>query len=339
VVRESPNDPGYRDQLAVALFWFGYYVRQDRPQEAETALRRAWTIEEKLVTDFPSVPDYKLRLAACRAFLALVLKASGRANDALAMFGEAFPVFEQLVADFPDSAAYWWELNEIYWRLQDMLLEDGRFQEAEKACRDCLAIMQKAPGNIRSVPRYRLVLGLNHHRLGEVLCEARRPQQAEKAYRQAMAIWAELAAAYPTNDEYRIWLANGHNNLAELYTTSPDEKYWNPAKAVQHARKAVELHPLPGGCWNTLGIVYYRTGDWQAAVHALEKSVELRKGGDCYDWFFLAMAHWRLGEKEEAHKWFDQGVQWMEKNAPQNEELRRFRGEAEQLLGVNKKKM
>jgi hypothetical protein len=67
--------------------------------------------------------------------------------------------------------------------------------------------------------------------------------------------------------------------------------------------------------------------------------MDLRKGGDSFGWFFLAMAHWQLGEKEMAHKWFDQGVQWMEKNAPKNQELRRFRGEAEQLLRVNKEKM
>jgi hypothetical protein len=31
-------------------------------------------------------------------------------------------------------------------------------------------------------------------------------------------------------------------------------------------------------------------------------------------------------------------VQWMDTNAPQNEELRRFRAEAAELLGVKKKK-
>jgi hypothetical protein len=75
------------------------------------------------------------------------------------------------------------------------------------------------------------------------------------------------------------------------------------------------------------------------AIQELEKSMDLPKGDDSFDWFFLAMAHWQLGEKEQARKWFDRGVQWMEKNDPQNEELRRFRGEAEQLLGVNKEKM
>ena len=41
--------------------------------------------------------------------------------------------------------------------------------------------------------------------------------------------------------------------------------------------------------------------------------MEVGKGGYWFDWFFLAMAHWQLGHKEEARRWYDQGVAWMEK--------------------------
>ena len=54
--------------------------------------------------------------------------------------------------------------------------------------------------------------------------------------------------------------------------------------------------------------------------------------------FFLAMAHWRLGEKDKAPQWLGKGVRWMEKNLPDDEELRRFRSEAEELLGVKDSK-
>jgi tetratricopeptide (TPR) repeat protein len=81
-------------------------------------------------------------------------------------------------------------------------------------------------------------------------------------------------------------------------------------------------------------VAHYRAGDWKAAIGALEKSRDLRKGGDSFDWFFLAMAHLQLNEKEKAHKWYDQAGQWMEKNKPNDEELRRFRAEAAQLLGI-----
>jgi hypothetical protein len=45
------------------------------------------------------------------------------------------------------------------------------------------------------------------------------------------------------------------------------------------------------------------------------------------------MTHWRLGDRSEARRCYEQAVGWMEKNAPQNEELRRFRAEAATLLG------
>jgi uncharacterized protein HemY len=99
-------------------------------------------------------------------------------------------------------------------------------------------------------------------------------------------------------------------------------------------RKAILLDPTlsTANYWRTLGAARYRAGNWKEAIAALERSMELRNGGDSSDWFFLAMAHWRLGEKEKARQWYDQAVQWMEKNQPKNEELGRFRKEAEGLL-------
>jgi hypothetical protein len=36
--------------------------------------------------------------------------------------------------------------------------------------------------------------------------------------------------------------------------------------------------------------------------------------------------------KDTARTWYDRGVAWMEKNKPKDEELQRFRTEAEELL-------
>ena len=48
----------------------------------------------------------------------------------------------------------------------------------------------------------------------------------------------------------------------------------------------------------------------------------------------LAMAHWQLGEKEQARQSYDKGVAWMDEKAPKDDELIRFRAEATELLGV-----
>jgi eukaryotic-like serine/threonine-protein kinase len=103
--------------------------------------------------------------------------------------------------------------------------------------------------------------------------------------------------------------------------------------AIRYQQSAAE-NPV---FWNALGMAYYRAGNWTEAIAALKKAMDLRTGGNSHDWFFLAMAHWKTGNKEEARKWYDQAVEWMEKNQPKIEYLRRFRAEAEELLGVKKK--
>src|SRR5262249_36137033 len=112
-------------------------------------------------------------------------------------------------------------------------------------------------------------------------------------------------------------------------------------EAVATARKAVELAPQSARATQVLGLAEYRAGNWTACIEALEKSCALQddpKGGDSWQWFFLAMAHRQLGQKDKAREWYDKAVGWMDKNEPKDEELRRFRTEALQLLEVKEKK-
>jgi superkiller protein 3 len=134
------------------------------------------------------------------------------------------------------------------------------------------------------------------------------------------------------------------NNFAWLLATCREAKFRNAAKAVELAKKATEQAPQEGGHWNTLGVAHYRAGAWKPAVAAFGKSMELRAGGDAFDWLFLAMAHGKLGNRDDARKRYDQAVQWLEKNGPmlaksprEADELRRFRAEAEEVLGLKKK--
>jgi tetratricopeptide (TPR) repeat protein len=130
-----------------------------------------------------------------------------------------------------------------------------------------------------------------------------------------------------------------HNELAWLLVTCAAPYVRKPAEGVKLARKAVELGPNNGSYWNTLGAAHYRAGNWKEAVAALERAMQLRNGGNSYDWFFLAMAHWQLGEKDKARQWFDRAVRGMHKHFPKaKEELGRFRAEAAELLRVEPKK-
>jgi len=127
------------------------------------------------------------------------------------------------------------------------------------------------------------------------------------------------------------------NDLAWLLAVCPDAKFRDPQRAVTLAKTAVELAPMNGAIWNTLGVAYYRSGDWKGAIEALKKSMQLRNGGDIFDWFFLAMAHFQLQHTEEARQEFAKAVAWMDKHQPQDQDLRRFRAEAAELLGIKEK--
>ena len=85
------------------------------------------------------------------------------------------------------------------------------------------------------------------------------------------------------------------------------------------------------GTW-ARGAALYRAGRYEEAVRSFEAEARVFHPR-VWDWAFLAMAHWKLNEKEKAHAWYDQAVAWMDRNNPQNEELQRFRAEATTLLG------
>jgi hypothetical protein len=68
-------------------------------------------------------------------------------------------------------------------------------------------------------------------------------------------------------------------------------------------------------------------------VAALRTSVEMQKGGNAYDWFFLAMAQWQLGRKDEARTWFDKAAAWTRDHSPDDPQLRSFWDEAASLIG------
>ena len=63
---------------------------------------------------------------------------------------------------------------------------------------------------------------------------------------------------------------------------------------------------------NTLGVVQYRMGRYDAAVATLERSLAANHGQlDGLDLIFLAMAHHRLGHRSEARACYDRAVRWI----------------------------
>ncbi len=109
-------------------------------------------------------------------------------------------------------------------------------------------------------------------------------------------------------------------SLAQMWPDSPmamNSRSWSVAKesgrsdrdyarALRQAQGAVNAQPGNPAFLNTLGAALYRSRRLSEAVGRFEEGIKLRSGsGDAFDWVFLAMAHHRLGHRDEALPWLD----------------------------------
>jgi tetratricopeptide (TPR) repeat protein len=124
----------------------------------------------------------------------------------------------------------------------------------------------------------------------------------------------------------------------------------DPQRPVRLAAGAVSADRKAGRYLHTLGLAHYRAGEFDAAVRRLQESekVDPRWDGRVVNWLGLALAHHHLGHAEEARRWLDKAVTWIDKHtrpAPEGGAVPLplhphnwlpcliLRGEAEALLG------
>jgi hypothetical protein len=97
------------------------------------------------------------------------------------------------------------------------------------------------------------------------------------------------------------------NGIAWNPATWPVPALRDAARAVELARKAVAREPKSWSHWDTLGVALYRSGDWDGAAEALARSRELLGKDHPGTAFFLALARWRQGDRDEARAQFRSG--------------------------------
>jgi eukaryotic-like serine/threonine-protein kinase len=237
---------------------------------------------------------------------------------------------EKNLADDPDSAE-WRRGGDDYKCLSHVLLAMHRTQEAEAALRRSIELHTTMVRNVPNEPLYRSALASSVHDLGVVLQATGRSEQAAETFRDAIEMLEKVVAEKPEAPGYL-------RSLGEMLATCPAIQFRDPPRAVRLARQAVQRAPKWPDCWKLLGVAQYRAGDPVAAIEALQKATGLLDRCDAELSFYLAMAHWQKGGREQARVWYDQAIAWIERYHPANGQLDRLREEAELLLGKEQPK-
>jgi tetratricopeptide (TPR) repeat protein len=311
-----PGNDAWTEREALEHCNEGRAALKQQPARAELAFRRALPLWEKLTTAASARPEYWHNLAATYQNLGAALARQGKIGEAEDAFRSSLTAYDRLEALAPDYQRHKPDRAKVEPALAELRLIRPMWEDTEE------------------------------YREAQRLAAAGQHREAVVVYRQALKSHERRMDEFPDRSFFNVLLAQKQNRLAWLLVICPDPQVRDPALAVTLAKAAVGHAPGLGAYWNTLGAAHYRAGSWEEGRTALERSMQLRGGGDGFDWFFLAMTCQRLGRPDEAKQWLDKAVRWSEQPPPaatdnpllkqQREVLRReaelLRREAEELI-------
>jgi len=257
-----------------------------------------------------------------------------RYAEAQATYDEAIRVATALVADFPDYDVADRFLGHWYRELSAVLLGRERLAEAEEALQQSITIAQRIADKSPDFWKNKIELGTLHYKLGTLFHWRGRQVEASRSFAMARDLLEQVAAA-------ASGAPRSNRRLVVLLATCPDPRFRDPRRAARLAREGVADGTEHGRFWQLLGVAEYQAGNDRAAIDALETSCRLHAGGDAFDRLFLAMAHWRLGDRKTTMRRFEE-IRDPRKAGPELNadftplDLKRFRAEADALRKTDK---
>jgi serine/threonine protein kinase len=198
------------------------------------------------------------------------------------------------------------------------------FAECRAAAEKALALLEGLVADFPERDDYRWELIRQRYITGLRFKSLKHPHEAREQYVRTVQLCRQIADLDVS--------AKTLNNCGFFLVDCPEEALRDPDLAVILAEKAVKAAPDQPDYWNTLGFACYRKGDWIRARMCLEKSMQLKGGGDTLDKFFLAMTCSQLGDMKRARVLHQEAVRELDAIKAKPEDWLRYRAEADALL-------
>jgi tetratricopeptide (TPR) repeat protein len=298
----------YRRLIALEPDWIDFHIHlgiilyeQGKAADAVQACQNALALGGKL--DPTEASYWDIRAAS-------LLKHIGRAHESEAVYRRALAEWNKLLDLTRGEAAF--RLNDLAWYLATDVGPEPRTRDPGWAVELARKAVIWAPDDAPQSELFWRTLGVALYRVGD--CQA-----------AIAALDKSTALGRPKVAYNSLLLALGHWRLREK--ARPRRWYYDLADQWVHK----------WGKGNLAGWMSLAPENWKAVIPSLDNWVARDRANLACNSFFLAMAHWRLGDQEQARRWYDRALQWMGTDKLENEELSQFRAEAARLLAHTKK--
>ena len=301
------------DELAIAL------TDMQQTERAATAMSLALDLRQLALDLAPSQHWRKQYLGRSYQRRGDHLYQLAAFADAAAAYEQAISLYSELMDAFPSRVPYRIELGQLHSSLGKAHRQLGNFQAARVSLHKSVQLHERLVQDESMAPTSQADRTDRLLRLGRAYSDCGRFEDAMTTYREALE-------ATPTS-------ARAMNRIAWLQLTAADHSMRDPARALELAQQAVERAPENASYWNTLGVAYYRNGQWEQASQILLQAVaQHHEGGTPFDWYFLAMSHAQLGNWQEAGEWRDRAKSWTADQRAIPPDLKRFQEECREVF-------
>jgi tetratricopeptide (TPR) repeat protein len=327
--------PHLRLQAAYAYSGMGRALNfSGQRTEAREALRTAVDIRRKLVAEFPDAPGLSQDLAWELRSLAASHLDQKQTEQADPLLKEAESLLSEVVRRKPDFARltdYRRTLGQTRYLMGRLHVLDSDWDEAEREFRRGVEVYE---GLVRDFPAnvtHKSELAKFYWFLAISLNTQGRVEEAESIYRKCY----DLCVAAGKGGDPRL-LGEACLVLTEihLFKIPADEKKRDYGRARGFAEEAVKhnrTNPVgfraKSACY--LGIAEYRLGNYPQAIESLNQALSLGHKEAVY---FLAMAHWRLGDQDRATAYYATALK--DALPTKEDSVSAYRREAEELMGI-----
>lgn len=261
-------------------------------QEREENLQKAVGLLERLVSEYPAVPEYRHLLARCYREVRPSWFGHGPSSVSDSA-SKAAGILEKLVEEFPDAPDYRYDLSQSYlwlvpvWPFSWEAADQAGKQRSREMLEKALAISDELVSEHPNIPDYAVSQVHIRLRLADFLWESD-PTRAEASLRKAIEVQSTLARRFPQNLYYKMGMAIIYESLAAFLQQRGGLPEARSAmeNAIASFKEVLQKDPkvwfVRGALaqnYANLASLLRRTGDEKAAAEAERKAQEMRSFG------------------------------------------------------------